>query len=531
MVSSQGTFGGVFKQLGPHGSELCGDRPTLDTSFVVNAVMTRRVPPRNAPTTINAAFNYRNFWDGRANNSFNGVNPFGPRDPGAKVLEAMGDGSAQWVSISLPNASLASQAVGPILSDFEMSCANRTFRDVGRKLLALRPLGRQEVHAEDSVLGPYAAQDGRGLREHYGDLIQAAFDPRWWSATATVDGYSQMETNFSLFWGLAIMMYEATLVSDETPFDKFVGSAGSPPDAKALTPQEVRGLVLFRGKAMCISCHKGAEFTGAATGLQRGESEGVLVESMFLKTGGLAVYDNAFYNIGVRPAAEDRGVGGTDPFGNPLSFARTWFGQLQAQPVADPVWVDPCLFSIFFEASACWIAPDPNGTRIVADGAFKTPGLRNIALTQPYFHNGSRFTLEQVVEFYNRGGDRRGPDDNDTTGFVAPDAPNGGTTNVHPVINPLGLSAAEQGDLVAFLRNALTDQRVACEQAPFDHPGLRLHDGHVGGTDKLRDRNGDGRADDQFIELPPVGAGGLPRERCLKNDDGSEFAGLRNGSQ
>ena len=532
VVSSQGSFGGVFKQLGPNGTEICGDRPTADTSFTVKGVMTRRVPPRNAPTTINAVFNYRNFWDGRANNVFNGVNPFGARDPEAKVLEAQDDGSLSWTTIALPNASLASQAVGPALSDFEMSCANRTFQDLGRKMLALKPLGKQDIHTQDSVLGGSIDQTGRGLKESYPDLIKAAFAPRWWSSAGNVNGYTQMENNFSLYWGLAIMMYEATLVSDETPFDKFVGSAATLPDVKAMTPQELRGLVLFRGKGQCVSCHKGAEFTGAATSLQRDSGEGVLIESMFLKTGDLAVYDNGFYNIGVRPAAEDRGVGATDPFGHPLSFSRTWFEQLQARAaVADPVWVDPCLFSIFFDANACWIAPDPGGTRIVADGAFKTPTLRNIALTQPYFHNGSQFTLEQVVEFYNRGGDRRGPDDNDTTGLVAPDAPNGGTTNVHPTMTPLALSSAEQSDLVAFLRDALTDPRVVCEQAPFDHPSLPLHDGHVGQTDKVRDDNRDGLADDQFTDLPAVGAGGLARERCLRNDDGSLFTRLQESSQ
>jgi len=531
VVSSQGSFGGVFQQLGPNGSEVCGDRPAPDSSFSVNGVMTRRVPPRNAPTTINAVFNFRNFWDGRANNVFNGVNPFGPRDSEARVLVALADGSSEWVSIALANASLASQAVGPALSDFEMSCANRSFRDLGRKLLALRPLGRQEIHPQDSVLGASLNGSGRGLRETYPELIKAAFDPRWWSSAEQVDGYSQMENNFSLYWGLAIMLYEATLVSDETPFDKFVGSPGSPPDPAALTSQELRGLVLFRGKGQCISCHKGAEFTGAASSLQRGNDEGVLVESMFLKTGDLAVYDNGFYNIGVRPAIEDRGVGASDPFGHPLSLARTWFEQLRARAVADPVWVDPCLFSIFFDASACWVSPEPDGTRIVADGAFKTPGLRNIALTQPYFHTGSYFSLEQVVEFYNRGGDRRGPDADDSTGLLAADAPNGGTTNVHPAMLPLALSPAEQSDLVAFLRNALTDLRVACEQAPFDHPSLVLHDGHVGQTDRVRDDNGDGLADDQFTDLPAVGAGGLARERCLRNDDGSSPRRLQSLAQ
>jgi cytochrome c peroxidase len=423
--------------------------------------------------------------------------------------------------MSLPNASLASQATGPALSEFEMSCAKRTFKDLGRKLLNLRPLALQEVHKQDGVLGSHVHPSGRGLKESYPALIRAAIDPRWWSAVGQVDGYTQMENNFSLYWGLAVMMYEQTLISDETPFDKFVGSPGSPGDPNALTARELRGLAVFRGKGMCASCHKGAEFTGAATALQRDGAEGVVIESMFLKTGGLAVYDNGFYNIGVRPTAEDRGVGGHDPFGYPLSYTRNWFEQLQARPVADPAWVDPCLFSVFFDATACWIGPDPNSTRIVVDGAFKTPTLRNIALTQPYFHNGSRFTLAQVVDFYDRGGDRRGPDDNDTTGFVAPDAANGGTTNVHPAIKPLGLSDAEQADLVAFLRNALTDLRVACEQAPFDHPALPLHEGHVGDQNLVVDGTADGLADDVIVILPTVGAQGRPKTHCLRNDNGS----------
>ncbi|MBI2319361.1 MAG: cytochrome-c peroxidase, partial [Betaproteobacteria bacterium] len=502
VVSSQGSIGGVFKRLLPNGLEDCGARPAADT-FDVHGLISRRVPPRNAPSTINAVFNYRNFWDGRANNLFNGVSPFGPRDPDAKVLELRADGTSAWTTIALPNASLASQAVGPALSDFEMSCASRTFKDLGRKLLALQPLRLQQVHAEDSVLGPYVVAARRGLAASYPELIRAAFEPRWWDAPGRFGGYTQMEVNFSLFWGLAIMMYESTLVSDETPFDRFVGFAGSPGDVSALTAQQVRGLGVFRGKGQCMSCHKGAEFTGAATGLQRGEGEGTVIESMFLKTGELGVYDNGFYNIGVRPTGEDRGVGGTDPWGNPLSFTRNWFELLRKRSVADPVWVDPCLFSIFFDAEACWIAPEPDGTRVVTDGAFKTPTLRNIALTGPYFHNGSRLTLE-----------------------VAAGAPNGGATNLHPSINRLGLTREERADLVAFLRHGLTDPRVACERAPFDHPALALHDGHVGDEAGARDRNKDGLADDLFIYLPAVGAKGLAKAQCLRNDNGSPVAGI-----
>ncbi len=61
-----------------------------DPVFNVAGVNTRRVEPRNAPTMINAVFNFDNFWDGRAHNIFNGVNPFGPADLTAKILENKG---------------------------------------------------------------------------------------------------------------------------------------------------------------------------------------------------------------------------------------------------------------------------------------------------------------------------------------------------------------------------------------------------------------------------------------------------------
>jgi cytochrome c peroxidase len=65
-------------------------------------------------------------------------------------------------------------------------------------------------------------------------------------------------------------------------------------------------------------------------------------------------------------------------------------------------------------------------------GKFKTPTLRGVALTAPYMHDGGMKSLEEVVEFYNRGG--------------------GANPNLDPRIRPLGLSAGEMSDLVAFLK-------------------------------------------------------------------------------
>ncbi|MEQ1591969.1 MAG: cytochrome c peroxidase [Thiobacillaceae bacterium] len=536
VVSSAGTFDGSFMQVIPRQGEACGTRS--NDTFMVGGKLARKVEPRNTPTTINAAFNFRNFWDGRANNVFNGVNPFGERDLDARVLLANADGSTSWVRVALANSSLASQAVGPPLSNFEMSCANKSFKDIGRKLNSMRPLSQQDVHVQDSALSIYRYPTGKGLKYTYAQLIRMAFDPRWWNARQNVSGYAQIEHNFSLFWGLAIQLYEATLVSDDAPFDRFMGDANNAPDGTALTTAQQRGLAVFQSNGLCINCHNGAEFTGAATRLLRLSKTVGLVERMAMGSsrvdfsGGTAIYDSGFYNIGVRPTVEDRGVGGTDPFGHPLSIARQYLDKLRGFDVPDSFSVNSCLFEA--PPSNCLAGPNPETERVAVDGSFKTPGLRNVSLTKPYFHNGSRFTLEQVVAFYNRGGDRRGSDGDNSTGYVGADAPGGATSNLVPDIQALkstveqnvltqtGLTEQQKSDLVDFLRNGLTDKRVACEQAPFDHPSLRIPNGHVGDDLTVIDADGDGKADDAFLMLPAVGSGGLMPGQCLKLDDGSD---------
>lgn len=85
---------------------------------------------------------------------------------------------------------------------------------------------------------------------------------------------------------------------------------------------------------------------------------------------------------------------------------------------------------------------------------FKVPSLRNVGLRAPYMHTGKLPSLEAVVAFYNRGGDFDGPNID------------------RNLIHPLNLNQDQQNDLVAFLRFALTDPRVAGELPPFDRPKL-----------------------------------------------------------
>lgn len=151
----------------------------------------------------------------------------------------------------------------------------------------------------------------------------------------------------------AIAAFERTIVSSNSAFDKY--SMG---DAGAMDEAAIRGLALFKGKARCILCHNGPNFT-----------------------------DNQFHNLGV----PQEGVLKED------------LGRY-------------------------------NITRLDRDkGAFKTPTLRSISETAPYMHDGVFKTLEEVLDFLDKGG--------------------GPNPNLSPLMKPLGLSQEERADLLAFLKS------------------------------------------------------------------------------
>ena len=121
------------------------------------------------------------------------------------------------------------------------------------------------------------------------------------------------------------------------------------------------------------------------------------------------------------------------------------------------------------------------------------PGLRNVELTAPYFHNGGQRTLREVVDFYSRGGD-----------FAPIHGRDGEITGVRV----LNLTDAEKDALVAFLR-ALTDDRVRYARAPFDHPQLFVPNGEVGGSTFVQ-TDSTGKAVDNMKTIPAVGRLGGP---------------------
>jgi cytochrome c peroxidase len=540
IASSAGVFFTLFVGVSPAGSLSDNDQGTFvsDPVFNVGGINVRGVEPRNTPTMINAVFNHRNFWDGRARFEFNGRNPIGKLDPTAKVLRVPVPGAApEQISLidgshpdlELDNASLASQAVGPPLSNLEMSFDGRNFSILGRKMVPRRALARQVVAFDDSVLGfPMSRFPMTGLNTTYRDMIAAAIQNQWWDSafivqvnpdnsvtilppylasaaalndtSAAANQFQLIEYNFPLIWGLAVQMYEATLVANDSRVDQFLdGQSG------ALSAQEQLGKMIFEGKGRCINCHGGAETTNASVNNVVNAQE--LLERMVMGDGGIAVYDNGFYNTAVRPNAtinrngEDQGLGATiGPFNLPLSNSRLFQQCVQEQLKAVPA---PTVAQANAACNVPSIAVRPNESpllatpqplqpneRVAVDGAFKTPGLRNVELTAPYFHNGGQLTLEQVVDFYNRGGDfARANQD-----------------NLDPDIQVLNLTADEKAALVAFMK-AFTDERVRSEKAPFDHPELVVSKGHmVDNHVVLNDGTGKGLQDTKHIL--PVGKGG-----------------------
>ena len=130
-------------------------------------------------------------------------------------------------------------------------------------------------------------------------------------------------------------------------------------------------------------------------------------------------------------------------------------------------------------------------------GKFKTPPLRNIALRAPYFHNGGKATLDDVLAFYNGGGDF--------------------SDNLDPDMVELNLPNSSLLLIKDFLENALTDERVANGLPPFDHPTLQVFF-------TRGDSNGDGAVDiaDPIHALAALFQGGVIvcADASDANDDG-----------
>jgi len=191
----------------------------------------------------------------------------------------------------------------------------------------------------------------------------------------------------------AMAAYQERLVAGASPFDRYVEGleSGDREKLEALSPSAKRGLKLFVGEAECVNCHNGP-----------------------------ALSDGAFHNLGLEsrpwlPAADEGRWEGV-PSVKANAFNAT--GPFSDAPESE---------------DADWIAYLKRTSE--DHGQFKTPTLRNVALTAPYMHGGHFSTLEEVVEFYS----------------ILDEQPEVG--HREEMLEPLGLSEREIDDLVAFLRS------------------------------------------------------------------------------
>ena len=195
--------------------------------------------------------------------------------------------------------------------------------------------------------------------------------------------------------GASLASYQRALVSGDSTFDRWYFNG----ESDALSDSARRGFELFKGKAGCIACHT------------IGQDNALFMDNRLHNTG-LGYRES----MGIRPEKQLVQVAP----GVILEIDRAII-----ERVGEPAPADVGRYEVTQNPYDRW--------------KYKTPGLRNVALTAPYMHNGSLSGLGDVVEFYDAGG-----------------VPNEGLS---PLIKPLNLAARDKQDLVRFLES-LTGSNV-----------------------------------------------------------------------
>lgn len=244
----------------------------------------------------------------------------------------------------------------------------------GTRLQYAHVINQHYKAAYEAVFGPLPDLKNRNRFPLNGKPGDPAFD------NMTIADRIAVNTVFSNI-GKSVEAYQRRLITPDAAFDRYVSG-----DETAISPEAKNGLKIFIGKGKCIDCHNTPRFT-----------------------------DNKFHNIGVpEGTVEDK-------------------GRFQGIPkLLDNIFNSAGMYSdstAESERMLNFMAAKPED-----QGAFRTPTLRNVAVTAPYFHTGEFPTLLSVLEFKNDGGF--------TSGFPGmPAVPMGS----------LGLSERELNDLIAFL--------------------------------------------------------------------------------
>jgi len=260
--------------------------------------------------------------------------------------------------------------------------------------------GREPDLESQSMQPPINPVEG-GLADHQPILDVIRATPSYRGAFADAFGIDPDEITMEHV-AKAIASFERTLVAGNSAFDRYLYGG----ETDAMTPSQIRGLEVFRGKGRCVSCH-------------------VIEQDQALFT------DNRFHNIG---------VGFKRIRGAEEQTAAAWIEAKRAGADTDE--------TVLTHANVSELGRFAVSEDMTEVGAFKTPTLRNIAATAPYMHDGSLATLGDVIEFYDNGG--RVEADDPLSDFLS-----GG-------IRPLGLTEQEEDDLINFL-HALTSPDYADE--------------------------------------------------------------------
>ncbi len=235
---------------------------------------------------------------------------------------------------------------------------------------------------EDQALDPFLNPIEHGLKNNQQILNVVLKDKNYSKTLEKIFDIPQKKITVQHI-AKVIASYERTLIAGNSAFDQYFFGR----DRTQLSASSARGLRVFRRKGNCANCHE------------------ISWNNAFFS-------DNRFYNIGI--------------------------GYSKIQSLIDGIvqligkGEKPNLFPLTetqrFELGRY------NVTKVLADiGKFKTPTLRNIALTAPYMHDGSIKTLAEVVEYYDKGGNRN--------------------QFIDAAMYPLHLTKKEKSDLVAFMQS------------------------------------------------------------------------------
>jgi cytochrome c peroxidase len=201
---------------------------------------------------------------------------------------------------------------------------------------------------EEQALQPFINPIEMGIPDHPALVEKVSGLPEYPALFSAAFGKDEVTAERI---GQAIASFERTVIHLEAPIDRFIAG-----DQGAISESARRGWELYNGKARCNNCHGH-------------------VDAFPLFT------DDGYHNIGVGTQAA-----GFEKLGRSVEKSPASFEELAGEPG-------------IHELGRFAVTKQPKDI-----GAFKTPQLRNVALTAPYMHDGSAATLLDIVEYYNRGG-------------------------------------------------------------------------------------------------------------------------------